>query len=274
MKRFYKILTPLVILSLIIFVMPKEASAASIAFDATSVSASVTTSPITWTHTVGAGTNTFLVVGSALFANSGFAAATAVTYNGVSMTKIRADQFSVSVSREVELSIWVLKNPTAGANTVSITYTASAGLNTADYGFAMSYTGVQQANTVDGQVATSAITTTIGAVPFTLTTTQANDWYSSFCATFSGNSAIVCTSSKTNRSSAAYVGSGQAKADSADSNSAFAAGNQTVQFSTSPSLSGYLMSAVGLTPAPVPVNHSFAYIKSAKAFILTRGYND
>lgn len=261
-------MVPIVIISLLIFVLPKKTEAASITFDATAVSANTTTSPITWSHTVtSSGTNTFLVVGVALKGNTGTPTPTAVSFNSVSMTKIREDINSDSSSNILDLSIWVLKSPTSGSHTVSVTYTLS-GVQQVGYGFSLSYSGVIQANTVDAQAATSSTTGTIGAQSFPITTINDNDWISTFCIDYSLNAAATCNFS-TNRSAGAYVGAAQALAQSGDSNAALTPpGAKNISFTTSASnQKAFVLNAVALAPAPIPINHALIYIQSSKDFI-------
>lgn len=94
-------------------------------------------SPITFSHTCGAGSDRGLVVGLAWNASAGMAI-TGVTYNGVAMTHTGATGTDGTNRRSTQ---YALANPASGANTVSVAFTGTASL----IGFGgSSYTGVDQ----------------------------------------------------------------------------------------------------------------------------------
>lgn len=118
----------------------------AIAIDNVTTAATVGTSPLTWTHTVSNGTSILLVVGIVAKSEVGTqATTTAVTYGGVSMTKARADQ---NTTNNEESSIWMLFNPTRGANLISATLTLGAAGQRAG-GVSVSYKNAQQSSTAD-----------------------------------------------------------------------------------------------------------------------------
>lgn len=119
----------------------------AIAYVASSKSGQKTSSPFTWSHAVADGTNRILVVGIIIINNAfppSQPTVSAVTYNGVSMTRARYDQQS-SAFAKYESSIWLLHAPAIGTNTVSVT---ASNLSYAE-GFAADYTGAQQSSTAD-----------------------------------------------------------------------------------------------------------------------------
>jgi hypothetical protein len=109
----------------------------TIAFDnATYNGSTVSSSPATFSHTVGTGTNRVLILGlwAALSSNEPFGIP---TYNGVPMTLLFTFQYGVF--RPV--LVWWLANPASGANTVSLS-TSQTPLDMEMY--AVSYSGVAQ----------------------------------------------------------------------------------------------------------------------------------
>lgn len=74
-----------------------------------------------WSHTVGIGTNRLLVV-AACFWNGG-GTVSSVTYGGVSLTL--GDRSTLSGSQD-RVELWYLINPTSGAATVTVTFSAAA----------------------------------------------------------------------------------------------------------------------------------------------------
>ena len=93
--------------------------------------------------------------------------ATAVTYNGVSLTKVR-DVFPQS---NVNTSLWYLVNPATGSNTVSITLNAALG--TYVDCAAVSYTGVAQSSPID---VSDSSTSNASSITDSVTTTTDNCW--------------------------------------------------------------------------------------------------
>jgi hypothetical protein len=104
-------------------------------FDAAVLDNWGTGTSLTFTHTT-TGSNRFLVVGTAAYSAS-LVTATAVTYNGVSLTKVNAITAELE-SNNQETSLWYLDNPASGANDVVVTWSGSV-----DFGAAASasYTG-------------------------------------------------------------------------------------------------------------------------------------
>lgn len=130
--------------------------------------AAAVTSPHTFTHGVSS-TNEFLVVsfGVKTVASTG----TAVTYSGVSLTKL-SELTNGTASR---YEIWYLKNPPTGNNTVSISTLAATKLA----GSAISYGGVN--TSTPWGAATSGLAATNNSTPnLNLTTTVANSWIHNF----------------------------------------------------------------------------------------------
>lgn len=130
-------------------------SGGGITFDtaATSTGQGATTTTYSWSHTVGAGTNTILLVWTALAANANVHG---VTYNGVAMTG------SVAVGFE---RLWYLIAPATGTHTVTVSQAADYG-----YGASLSFTGVDQISPIDN----TATDTTAGCTTCTVSITPVN----------------------------------------------------------------------------------------------------
>ena len=116
-------------------------------FDAASsaVGASSTGSDtsVTWSHTVGAGSNRLLVV---LLSDNPTDAVSSVTYGGVALTQLPGAHVVGGTGAEVD--IWYLKNPASGAANFVATWAAQGYLNAG----AVSFSGVDQTTPLDTPV--------------------------------------------------------------------------------------------------------------------------
>ena len=97
-------------------------------------------SPVTWTHTC-TGSSLVLLV-SVTYRGSGLSVS-AVTYNGVGLTRIATDG---PTSPAIQGDLWYLVNPATGANTVSVTF--AGGTPTRVVAHSISFTGVDQATPI------------------------------------------------------------------------------------------------------------------------------
>lgn len=128
---------------------------------------------VTWTHTIGAGSNLLLVVGVMCRDSTAQPSVSGVTYNSVAMTKARADQTSTS-STFMETSVWLLHAPTTGANSVVATFTGSG--SPKGVGVSASYTGAQQSDSADASNGKVLNGSTVGDQTFSVTTVSNNCW--------------------------------------------------------------------------------------------------
>jgi hypothetical protein len=87
-----------------------------------------------WAHNHNSGNDGCLTL---IFASTGSAVATSVTYNGVNMVLKRKE--SITGFMTVEWSVWELKNPSTGANTVRVNLSAPQWNNIS--GHCYSFTG-------------------------------------------------------------------------------------------------------------------------------------
>lgn len=123
------------------FVLLKAGASAGISLDNVS-SASGTTSPLTFSHTVGSGSDRLLVVSVAVEDSPANADVTALTYNSVSLTK--AVDRNVGTGTDMNVELWYMLDanlPSTGSYTVSIT---TAGAITDIIAGAVSVTGAAQ----------------------------------------------------------------------------------------------------------------------------------
>src|SRR4051812_48768267 len=102
--------------------LPTRTSAA-IAFDAAAGTSATNAAAVSWSHTVGTGTNNVLIVGLAMEDTSTASlAVNSITYNGVAMTLVPSSTATDGTSTFNRTVLYYLINPAAGAHTVSITF--------------------------------------------------------------------------------------------------------------------------------------------------------
>lgn len=117
-------------------------------FDAASMSGatwSTSVSSLSWSHTVSAVGDPFLVVAVATWHAAALRTATAVTYNGVALTKL--DSITATLeSANQDTEIWYLAAPATGTHTVAVTL---SGTTSFAMGVAQSYVGIDQTTPID-----------------------------------------------------------------------------------------------------------------------------
>jgi pectate lyase len=183
-----------------------RASHAAIAFDSASRAASTSsgTTSITWSHTIGGGSDRFLLVGVAVEDTStADANVTSVTYNGVQLTAVPGSKISGGGSGIIQTQLFYGLGSglgAAGAHTVSVGFQGPVDGVSAS---AVSFSGVSQA----APEAAGARTDTSGAdsISSTTTTRSANAWVVDLVG--SGNSgSFTAGSGQTERSDIAASG--------------------------------------------------------------------
>lgn len=223
----------------------------AIAFDAAGVVTSEkTSSPFTWSHTVGNGDNRFIVVGVIIYKSfSGIPSISAVTCGGVAMTHAKTESSSHDIT-----SIWVLKNPASGANTISVT---ASNVSYA-LGASASYTGCDQVSAADAIAGTHGSGT--GDKSVTVTTVADNCWCfavgSRSIGSFAGDPPTALQASR-----ASYTGGtfGYVNIRIEDSNGPKTpAGNVSMGFNIGSDSVTYSISAISFAPVasvavPIPV---------------------
>ncbi|MCE9609117.1 MAG: metallophosphoesterase [Chthoniobacter sp.] len=120
-------------------------ASAQIAFDAASSGAVNSNAVLSWSHTVGAGSNRMLVVGISTErgTTTAHASAATVTLGVQGMTRVTGSFANSSDLQYVSTELWYLPNPTVGTGTITVTFSdsPSGGI----MGGAVSLTGVAQA---------------------------------------------------------------------------------------------------------------------------------
>ena len=147
---------------------PPPASVEPITFDATSSSVTGnTTNKISWSHTVGIGTNRFLAVCTqARDTRAADVAVTTVTANGFPLRKVRAD-LRTDGTASFGTELWYLVNPGVGIHTIAVTWTGA--LSAYGVGSATSYFGVDQVTPIDAQAGSGGSGTTLSTTITTVT---------------------------------------------------------------------------------------------------------
>lgn len=165
----------------------------AIAFDAvTDFDGSLGTS-VSTTHT-GTGSNLFVFVAVRLGgASANLETLSSVTYGGNTMTQVQGYVF-VSVTEN--LSLWYLKAPPSGSQTVTATWSnpliGNLKIDT--------YTGVDQSNPLDSSVQVNGTTST--SITLTITTGTDNSWLG---GTVRSGSALSAGANTTIRTGSVYI---------------------------------------------------------------------
>ncbi len=123
---------------------------------------------VTWSHTVSAGLNRILIVGTHVKDDTDVdRPITGITYGGVALTKIREDNDN---AKDITVGLWYLVNPSVGTANIVATATGTCQVLT---GSAVSLAGVDQDNPVDSQNGTSGNNT---LMTIAVTTLNNNNW--------------------------------------------------------------------------------------------------
>lgn len=167
-------------------------SATAPTFNSASYSAlSNTTNTISWTHTVGSGTNRAIIACShSRDSVRAETAVTSMTYAGIPLTKILAKDVQTSSAEWINSEIWYLKNPTSGANTLRITWAGAQfryGI-----GYAVDIAGVDQTTPVDAQ--SSGTTGSTTAIADSITTVADHALIASCVSTQDGPTVLTAGS--------------------------------------------------------------------------------
>lgn len=152
-------------------------AAAQIAFDAASRAATTTTgkTSLTWSHTIGGGTDRVLLVGVAVEdTKAADANITGVTYNGVALTAVPSSKIYGGGTGIIQTQLFYLLGsslPAAGAYNVAVTFQGAVDGISAG---AVSFTGVSQ--TAPGPVATKVDTSGADSIATSITTPVNDAW--------------------------------------------------------------------------------------------------
>lgn len=174
----------------------------AIAFDAASTwTTGATVSSINFSHTVGNGSNTLLLVLSLTTNNDASA-----TYNGVAMTNILSKVGTGADGRT--LTLFGLLSPTQGANTVVI---STVGTSAVLQGGGSSYSGVAQTLTPDATT-TNLTVSSVTTLSTSLTTIANNCWIVLGARFVAGANGITGGTNTTLRTNSATTGFGDTNA--------------------------------------------------------------
>lgn len=176
---------------------------------------------------------------------------TAVTFNGLSMTKAVAEQgTNATAGWKNEVSIWYLFNPPVGRWTVSATVTVPTSPDVS--GASQSYSNVAQTGAPD---ATGTATgTTVGTVTVPITTVAQNAWAIGIINFMNdGASSGVLLSSQTIRASIAMATNVNGRQLEVDTNGPLNPGSNTLTYNITPGtgVSNELYSIAAVSFAPV-----------------------
>src|SRR5579862_1048186 len=133
-------------LALLALLVTRSNASAAVAVDGTSTSSSTNASSLTFSKTVGSGSNRLLLVGISTKGNQN---ATGVTYGGVAMSRV------LMLQNADWVEVWRLVAPATGTANVVITLTGGANFSAG----AISFTGVDQGAPLGGVNITSGSST-------------------------------------------------------------------------------------------------------------------
>lgn len=153
----------------------------AIIFDAISTSGNFQQNT-TWSHTVGSGLNTILIVQISVYTGAGSGNPVfSVTYNSSPMTLIRQDDSS---DLSFTTALFYLLSPTVGLNTIALNNSNDPGVAQASTAGAISLKNVSQSNPITGQATnTSGLTPTGTGMTTTTLTVDPNSWINDIVAT-------------------------------------------------------------------------------------------
>ena len=218
------------------------ATASTIAFDVVSSSATGNTAnTISWSHTVGSGTNRLLAVCTqARDTVAGDVAVNTVTANGFPLTKVRAD-LRTDGGASFGTELWYLVNPGVGANTIAVTWAGA--LSSYGVGSATSYFGVNQVTPIDAHAGSGGTGTTLS----TAITTVAHHALVTDCA-IAQSDPLTVGAGQTSRVNRTTTGTVDAVGVSTVNDKAVA-GSEAMDWTQFGS-QNWVSSAVSLRPAP------------------------
>jgi hypothetical protein len=166
-----------VIITILFLLLIPQICDGAIAYDAQAgMNGDSSASSFTYSHTVGTGSDRFLVVGIRTSFTGDLI--TGVTYGGTAMTF----QVKETTTTWFYTYIYTLVNPASGANNVVVSLSSSQG---GVYPRSVSYTGVHQTSPVEGT--NNGWTTSTNTLNTSITTATDNCWGFLMAANSSGN---------------------------------------------------------------------------------------
>lgn len=184
-----------------------SSASAAIAFDAAASKSATNAASVSWSHTVGSGSNMMLVVGISLEdTNSADATISSVTYNGVAMTAVPNSVATDGSSTFDRSQLYYLANPAAGAHTVAINFAGA--VNGVSAG-SISLSGVA----TSAPTAATSILDSGSSITTSINVTTAGSWLvDAVCSGASSVSFTPADAAMTSRWSAPQANSGGAGA--------------------------------------------------------------
>jgi len=216
----------------------------SIAFDNAS-SSNATASSLTYSLTVGSGSNRMLWTSVAFLDNSGTDFVTGITYNGTAMT--RSASVRPTFTNAYQCYLYYLFAPSTGANNVVVSLSGSKTI----YSSSAAYTGAAQSGAPDFSTHSQA---NVANISTSTNVTTANSWLISTFGDGQNGTATKGTGLSATRGPGVFEGV------LADSNAAVSAGANTTQWvnATSPTADAdFCMITAAFAPAPAVTNVLF-----------------
>jgi pectate lyase len=171
-----------------------NSAAGAIAFDSAVATSAVNATSTSWSHTVGSGTNTVLVVGlSTEDTSSSVLNVASITYNGIAMTAVPNSAATAGSSTLDKSQLFYLLNPPAGAHTVAVTFGGS--VNGVSAG-SISLSGVAQSAPTAAAINTATSGTAISA---NIAVSTAGSWLVDAANSGAGNATLTPGASQTKR---------------------------------------------------------------------------
>jgi hypothetical protein len=213
-------------------------SSAAISFDNAATKVSTNAASASWTHTVGSGSDRILIVGLATEdTSSSVLTVKAITCNGIAMTAVSNATATAGSSTLDKTQLFYLLNPTAGSNTVAVTF--SGAVNGVSAG-SVSLSGVAQSAPAAAGINTATSGTTISA---SVAVATAGSWLVDVANSGASNATLTPGSGQTKR-----WGVGQTNSGGAGSTATPATGTASVSWTASSS-SQLALSVVVLAPS-------------------------
>lgn len=140
----------------------------AIAPDASTKALQAFDTSLTFSHTVGAGSNTLLIVAVMILTGGGGQTVSGVTYNGTAMSKLDGSSSAMVADSggSVRTELWTLKAPSSGAHNVVISL---AGGGASFFAVASSWTGVDQTTPLGTAAKTTVASGDISVSPSSAT---------------------------------------------------------------------------------------------------------
>ena len=204
----------------------------AIAFDSAVSKSAVNAASVTWSHTVGTGTSTILVVGLATEdTSSSVLNVASITYNGVALTAVPNSAATAGSSTLDKSQLFYLLNPAAGAHTVAVTF--GGAVNGVSAG-SISLSGVAQSAPSAAAINTATSGTTISA---NIAVSTAGSWLVDAANSGAGNATLTPGASQTKRWGIGQSSSGGAGSTESVSSAGTASASWTASSSSQLALS-------------------------------------